>query len=107
MTAQGRNITVRAVLHPTQLVVSVWMAMALLGCNAGEYRNVCGFTLSGEIGPRFRPPMAACSPLPAKAYDEMQSADEATSAQRDVEAGDAGDADRWHVFRQVIATFIP
>ena len=104
MTAEERNITVRRVLRPARLVVSVWMALALLGCNVDEYRQVCGFTLSGEIGPRFRPPMAACSPLSAKDYDAMQSADEATSAQRDVEAGDDGNL--WHDFRKVIATLV-
>ena len=99
----------RAVLagFGARLVVSVWMALALLGCNVDEYRNVCGFTFAGEIGPRFRPPMAACGSLPAKGYDDMQSADEAISAQRDVEVGDDGDADLWHGFRQLIATFVP
>src|SRR5215472_3875679 len=91
----------------TRLVVSIWMALALLGCNVDEYRNVCGFTFAGEIGPGFRPPMAACSSLSAKDYDDIQSAAEATSAQRDIDAGDDGDADLWRGLRRVIATFVP
>jgi len=91
----------------TRLVVSIWMALALLGCNVDEYRNVCGFTFAGEIGPGFRPPMAACSSLSAKDYDDIQSAAEATSAQRDIDAGDDGDAHLWRGLRRVIATFVP
>jgi hypothetical protein len=56
-----------------RLIVFLWMALALLGCNVDDYRNVCGFTFAGEIGPRFRPPMAACGSLSAKDYDDMQS----------------------------------
>jgi len=64
------------------LAECIWMPLVLLGCNVDDYHNVCGFTFAGDIGPRFRPPMAACRSLSAKDYYDMQSADDAISARR-------------------------